>query len=534
MNCPSSFAWPLLTACLLQLTGIPFNFHPLIWVAWAPWLAWLPQAGSARRAFGYSALIGAVYHLNLLSPFLSIGWWGWGTVSTEGFARFLSHSRLFMLGAIVLISLWAGLVMGGLGLLLRRAMRRPGLALIIVPCMWVVLLEWVGHRTVWGFTWGLVGNHLAGFATLRQLAAVTGVYGLSFLVIMVNALLAAWLRWCLQRPHPNPREPLLAAVAVGVVLLAVAGYGRARLSQDLAHGNTGWHVAALQGARAAYAAEDFTGEGFDTLYSSLIQQATSEPVDFIVLPESVWLKTVQLGEAAASDAEAIAPAEVASFLAHQVRDASTVVALGIDTRQGTATYNSTTYWARQELLGTYHKRRLVPFTEYRPALFGGLAPQNEIHGAAFQFTPGQGPQLVSVRGVPVGSFICQEVLFPDLVRKTVQAGAQLLVTTGNDGVFHSPAVAHEHARLAQLRAVETGRYIIRAMKTGISAVIDPQGRVLAQAPVNAQAVVRGTVYLQTRQTPYTRYGDWFVACAALVLVGWGYAVLRGSQVSCES
>jgi apolipoprotein N-acyltransferase len=106
------------------------------------------------------------------------------------------------------------------------------------------------------------------------------------------------------------------------------------------------------------------------------------------------------------------------------------------------------------------------------------------------------------------------------VRQSVRAGAQLLVSAGNDGIFKSPIVAEEQLVMAKLRAIEERRYLVRSMKTGISAIIDPWGREVARVPVQAQALIRGDVFPISRLSFYTRWGDWIVWLAGLLaLVG---------------
>ncbi|MDP3703951.1 MAG: nitrilase-related carbon-nitrogen hydrolase, partial [Candidatus Omnitrophota bacterium] len=130
---------------------------------------------------------------------------------------------------------------------------------------------------------------------------------------------------------------------------------------------------------------------------------------------------------------------------------------------------------------------------------------------------GRDPALVSFREVPIGSFICQEVMFADPIRQTVRAGAQLLITTGNDGVFLNPAVGETLHAMAVLRAVEHRRYIVRSMKTGISSVIDPTGKIMALAPQGVRATVSAAVLPQSAVTYYDRF-SWGLAlcCGALV------------------
>lgn len=536
-----SYHLPLLSAVVCNLSFYPFRQEWLVWVAFVPILVWLsnPEV-STRQAFNGLVLVGTAYHFAIVMPFLSLGWWGWGMTTVGELRGYFSYQRIFLAVLLAGVAVWGGIVLAFVGRLMRPHLTKPFACLVVVPSLWVLILEYLGHRTVFGFGWGLLGNRLHGSEILRQAAGVVGVYGLTFLILMVNALLASWvIAWRRRRSSSGLQwisGALIQSTAILLfVMIGMVGYGRAALRAPRL-GTAPIRVALLQGARAEYAEEDFTSDGLDRLYSPMIEQAVAKGTDLLVLPETVWLRTLQLDDTTAPGARHLMPtSRLRGLLSQKLRGSRTLLALGIDAVSDGRLYNTTTLWTAEQLVGVYRKRRLVPFSEYRPALLGWLAPQNRIHGPQFTFTPGRGPQLIRTPQLILGPFICQEVMFPDLVRQSVRAGAELLVTTGNDGVFTSPMIAWEQAHLAQLRAVENGRYLLRGMKTGVSAVIDPQGRVLASAPVGAKAIVSGQAYPLSRLTWYTRYGDWIVAAAALIVLASLFlrartGTMRGGQV----
>jgi apolipoprotein N-acyltransferase len=118
-----------------------------------------------------------------------------------------------------------------------------------------------------------------------------------------------------------------------------------------------------------------------------------------------------------------------------------------------------------------------------------------------------------------GTFICQEVLIPSLLRRSVLDGAEILVSGGNDGVFASPAVAAAHAAVARIRAVESGRYVLRAMKTGVSAIISPTGEEITRSTSAETALLKGQVEARRHLTPYVRFGPWPLWLSVAVILG---------------
>jgi apolipoprotein N-acyltransferase len=185
-----------------------------------------------------------------------------------------------------------------------------------------------------------------------------------------------------------------------------------------------------------------------------------------------------------------------------------------------------------DLVYRYRKMQLVPFGEYVP-----LAPLFTLGGRfaaklvqeVSDFTPGKEAATGGVDGHPVGGYICYEAIFPSLVRRFAANGAELLVNVTNDAWYGTTSAPHQHLTMAVFRAVENGRYMVRAANTGITAVVDPRGRVLDETRLFDSTVVVREVAFVAETTFYTRHGDVFAwACAAVALV-LAAATFRGSR-----
>src|SRR5688500_17404428 len=160
---------------------------------------------------------------------------------------------------------------------------------------------------------------------------------------------------------------------------------------------------------------------------------------------------------------------------------------------------------------------LVPFGEYVPLkrVFFFAAPLVE---AVSDFSAGESPVLLPIDGHPVSTAICYEIVYPDLVRRFVAGGSQLLTTITNDAWFGETAAPYQHFAQASMRAIENGRYLVRSANTGISGVVDPYGRVVVRSGLFEPAVLVSPVRFLTALTLYTRIGDLFgYACAAATL-----------------
>jgi apolipoprotein N-acyltransferase len=173
--------------------------------------------------------------------------------------------------------------------------------------------------------------------------------------------------------------------------------------------------------------------------------------------------------------------------------------------------------------GSYRKIHLVPFGEYVPLkrLFFFAAP---LVQAVSDFSPGDAAVLLPVDGHLMSTAICYEIVYPDLVRRFVTGGSELLSTITNDAWFGATSAPYQHFAQAAMRAVEEGRYLVRAANTGISGIVDPYGRVLQETPLYQPAMIVGDVRFLHAPTVYARIGDVFayasvVLTAAVLLLG---------------
>jgi len=500
----------------------PLDAPQLAWVGLVPLFLAIRRADSLRSAAAFGWLAGTVFTLLVSTPLLSSHeWTGWAALSREELAAMHSRQWWFLHSLRLLVCVVSGLPWAPFAAVLKKMWQnRPWRLIWMAPALWVVF-EWIRVQILWRFHWAVLGNAAADLPAVRQAATLGGPWLLSLLIVAVNC--AVFLLLFGAQPR---RRNILPAAACGLALVLCWAGGTLRLRDAEKQPEPGLRAGVLQHHKPQFRFEDFTVTGLSRAYVDLMEtifERMGDQLDVLVLPESVSFGSVSLDGTLKSGVPEEMQADLRSWealIGSLIGANPTVVVLGSSTSEGGLSHNSLLFFDRDGLRGAYHKRDLVPFAERSPWYAAALG----ISGRS-SYSPGVDSAIVSVDGLVLGGFICQEVLFPDTIRESVRSGAEILVSGGNDGVFADPAVASIHADLAQLRAVETGRYVVRAMSTGISAIIDPTGREKQRSgsePVYLWAAAEP----RSNMTPFVRFGDWVVWVSLATLLTYAAVAVR--------
>ncbi|ROR34859.1 apolipoprotein N-acyltransferase [Inmirania thermothiophila] len=461
-------------AALAAGAVFPAGFAPL---AWWP-LAILAPAALAQLARGATPgralLRGWLFGLGAFGVGVSWVWISIARYGNTGAATAWAATAAF----VALLALFPALTAGLWRRLAPAGGVRAGLAF---AALWA-LAEWVRARLWAGFPWLEVGVAQVD-GPLGGWLAVLGPYGTGGVALAGAAVFAAGVK---KSDRWAGAALLAAAVAGGAVLGAVPWTRPAGPARS---------VAVVQGNIA----QDVKWAPEAVLPTLERYLGMSRPLwgtDLVVWPETavpLFLDEVEAGFLDALAAEAGA--------------AGTTLVTGIPLRDapGGPYYNGVVV-AGGGAGAVYRKRHLVPFGEYYPgrAWLGGLFRILDVPMS--DFAPGPpDPAPVAAAGMRLGITICYEIAFPALVHG--DGGAALLVNVSNDAWFGDSLAPHQHLQIARARAREAGRYLVRATNTGVSAVIGPDGRVLARGPQFAPAVVRAAVRPMAGRGPYARLGD---------------------------
>jgi apolipoprotein N-acyltransferase len=528
------FALAAASGVLLALSFPKFGHPSLAWIGLTPLLvavAPTPHASrgrdrSLRRALLVGLLTGIVYFTGTL-------YWITRVMAVYGG---LQQSVAILVNAALIAYL--ALFPAIFAVVMRRLVLAYGTrALAASPAVWVATE--LGRTHIFtGFPWVLLGYSQTTVLPVAQFASVFGVYGVSMLVASVSAALAmvmvdggpegpSYVRSTADaRPaHSYAGRPFRAAmfsrfapiVVVLIALAAISAWGARRAAgAALTREGEAIRVGLIQGnidqadkQNPSRANAIFQG------YIGMTREALRQGAEFVLWPES---STPFLFE---EDTEASAQIRT---LARQARVPILVGSDQIERGGGGLKYYNSAFLVRAD--GTsgaaYRKMHLVPFGEYVPLkqILFFAAPLVE---AVSDFSAGDDAVLLPVGSHMISTAICYEVVYPDLVRRFVTGGSELLTTITNDAWFGATSAPYQHFEQASMRAIEAGRYLVRSANTGVSGIVDPYGRVLERTDIFQAAVLVGEARFLRASTFYARHGDILayasVVATALLLAG---------------
>jgi len=505
-------AWLLaILSAMLQVIIFPLpNLYWLSWIAATPLIVAILRARrpdtlqleGAGKVLPASPLQGfALGYICGILWYCGNCYWVYSTMKQYGGINAFGAA-----GLLLLFALYLGLYHGLFGLVVSwLAPGEFGLrnALVLSPFVWVAVE--LARTRISGFPWDLLGITQVDNIPLARIASVTGVYGVSLEIMIVNAAFAAAF---LMR---HKRRPLLLAALIAAFVLQGARWIpappiRADRTALLVQEN----IPVLDNA-------DWTTQYFADTLTDLTRLSLTpmggHPA-LIVWPES---------PAPFYGADPVFRGDV-GHLALAAHSWMVIGSIGVENammspQHVTEIYNSAALVSPGgDWPARYDKIHLVPFGEYVPfkdlfSFAGGLTKE------VGDFSRGTSRQPLRAADQKLGVFICYESIFPDDVRQFAANGAQVFVNISNDGWYGDSGAYAQHVKQARMRAIENARWLLRDTNTGVTAAIDPYGRVVASAPRKLRTVLEAPYALSSDTTLYTRHGDWLAYACAIISMG---------------
>jgi len=494
------FLLSLLSGVLLILSFPNFDLEFLAWFAFVP-LLYAIHGKTRLHAFTLGFLTGLISYLGIL-------YWIIVAVHTYG------NIPLLVSGFILLLLVsYLSLFTGVFGFLTRVVPLFSGIQTILFfPILWTAL-EYLRSFLLTGFPWANLGYSQYLNLPFIQMADITGPYGLSFIILLVNTTLFWILRQWINKTFPVREVVVTLFVLLGSMIYGYVKMGT--IDQQMPQ-QPSLKVALTQGNidQSIKWDESFQKETLK-IYERLSLKVAEQHPDLIIWPETATPFFFQQAT------------EYQPMLLDIPNKTNAFLLFGspsFKVERGKVNHYNSAYLASpsKEIIGRYDKIHLVPYGEYVP--LGEILPLGSLGEGIGNFKSGKVIHNFSLPQGRFGVLICFEIIFPDLCRRFVKSGANFLVTITNDAWFGRTSAPYQHFTMTVFRAVENRVFIARAANTGITGFIDPRGKIIQRGEIFTEEAMSETIRLSKKKTFYTLYGDVFAwVCSGLSLLLLGYA-----------
>jgi apolipoprotein N-acyltransferase len=508
---------PLIAGIFYSICHPPFNHetHPFLFLCpWVAFVALVPLFAfatdpSRKRALRASYLYG-------ITASLTQFYW-LSNVMVEGV-------WVSILVGLLLLTLFIATFFLVYGLLFRYSIKKCGLwSVFFFPAFWVCI-EYLRSCGDMSFPWEHIGYALTPLLPLTQLASITGVYGLSFMVVFGNIVI-----WNLVRTVYLKRAVTGALFLCVVFISFLAGnalWGALRL-QSNKHFAQNVRISLVQNNMDQAHWEEIVS--LDTalaITEQMVYSAEHDQPELMLFPESGIYCYLEKNKSAR---------EQVFHWSDSLKIPMILGTLHFERESDNPYYkyrvfNSVFFLPRNKReFSYYHKIKLVPFSEVLP--FEGIFPViSRINLGESDFHRGKEETIFNIQDTWFAApFLCYEIIYPDFVRRRVASGANLLVNLTNDGWFGRSTASYHQAAMARMRSIENGVSLARCANSGISMCVDPVGRVLSKSKLYERKVITTDVPYSTVKTYYTAHGDWIVrvsfgmlVCAGLYIIGMSF------------
>lgn len=500
----------LTSGVLLAIAGSIPSISWLSWFALIPFFLSLYTAKiSAKSGFKLSFIFSLTYYLGLLTwlfRLYPLTWIGF----TEFQSIIMITAAWFVFSLIESIGL--SFVGGIIGLLKPKSYHR-----ILLPIAVWLIIEWIQSIGATGFTWGRLAISQYLNLPIIQSANLFGSLIISALIILTNVVIA--LSIIDYQKSRLSYKPLITTI---LVLLANLGYGYYSMSSRVDDGKE-VNAVVVQGNILSDQKWDMKATDIFNLYKGLTEEAIKKHpnTNIVVWPESAITDAIDVEK----DRTVKYP-EILPNLRELAKNTNAYITTGIFTikflEQGKYDIaNSIVSVAPDgQLLGPYVKRHLVPFGEYIPffKVIEAVAPSiAKMNPLGHEVAQGKDTSLISTTFGKIGGIVCYDSIIPQLIRSSVNDGAELLVLVTNDSWYKDSVGVYQHNAQSVFRSIESDRYMLRAANTGMSTIIRPDGEIISRLEPLVKGYIANKVKSRDTKTLYSKIGD-SIAILSLIIV----------------
>ena len=482
-----SYLFPIISAFAVLITLPPFNLWPLIFVALVPMYIFNQREENTRRV-----LVGGLFFGLIFSGFLSFMVFSSFIWIPEAYL-FSNSFKLLAIPIVLFISAFTALAT----YLFKALMPRTPFGRAMLFGIFFAVIEWVIGNVLAGFNYGSFAYAASHIPTLRFLASIGGTSLVTFAVAFGNVALAEALWFLFQ----EKKRDFIFLIPLGIfITIIIISLTYQRISPVIS--------VAMSPSISVAIIQDSTrkkGEAFGTvvqgsfqfpLLEKRVKEALALHPDIIIYPFSPWTGVIADTLDNSGFTKDVVGMDFAIFkkwLTAHLPPETTLVTW--DTRlEGEKYWSEIDFWRNGMLVGSYKKTKLFPFFDYTPR----WAERLGIYSTPYDGTAGTSTSQIIIGKAVIGNLVCSEISRPDLARENGK-DADVLFAIGSEAMFTGPLASEFNLLNTQLRAVESGRYIIRANKFGSSALIDPYGNIIKEMAHNQSGILFVEVPVQTER-----------------------------------
>jgi len=490
-------SFSFLSGILLILSFPKFGRGFIAWVALVPLIYSLKDIKSLSTAFSLGFITGLTCHIGILY------WITYVVVRYGNLPYYAGISAMLLLA--VYLSLYTA--MFGAGVYYFREKSVPNI--FTIPVLWTVL-EYAKSHLLTGFPWENLAYSQYGYLPFIQIADITGIYGITFIIIMINVTICDVIIMT-----ESTRKRVAGEIILGfLIVFIVCIYGISKIDQMESLKRNAKHIdiSVIQGniEQDIKWNRQFQQESID-IYRKHSLSTTVSGSKLIVWPETATPFYFQ------------DPDIMHEFVINIAKDSGRWLLFGSPSyfkdEHGLSFMNSAFLLSPDgNICGKYDKVHLVPYGEYVPlrTVFPFI---NKIVVGVGDFTVGKGFYPLQMDQHKLGVLICYEGIFPEIARSYKNSGADLLINITNDAWYGRTSAPYQHLSMTIFRAVETRTYVVRAANTGITAFIDPTGNIIRRTGLFEETSLNETVNFMNEKTFYILYGDIFIyVCILSILI----------------
>lgn len=474
------------SGAVLGFAFSPFPFRFLAWVSLV-WLFAVIEKYKPKQVLGLGLWFG-------FFASLSIFWWLFLLlVPLAGWVKGLMYV------GVIILCVYLGLFTA----LFAWATRRLGLW--VAPFIWAIV-EFMRTKTQLAFPWGLLGYSQTPYVPFIQFASLTGVYGVSAWVVLINLLVYLTIK-----NYKKYLPGLVAAFAIPFLFgILTIKKNRDWFRVSIIQPNVGPNDKVERFRDSLFT--DLVGLARTALqYRPVGEEATGGRPDLLVFPETATLANIVRNQS------------YQRILTSLVDGSQTALITGTPLYEYTPAFSyfngAVLFLPDQGIVGEYKKMKLVPFSEKIPYSDNlKFLKKVDFAGAGGDFCFGRNFTVFSLPEGHCSVLICYEAIFPDLTREFTRRGAQFLVGISNDGWFGRTPAPYQHCEMAVMRTVENGVPLVRSANIGISLIADPYGRVLKKSGLFTKEIITGMVPRPKQFTFYRKFGDVFIVLSTVIVL----------------